>query len=310
MKKVRPSAAWRNAGIVTLLLGAAGFVCGVWFHRRFVAVCGCVLLAISLLCWAARFRISITFGQDFWTLRRWVFPSRRYTRTDIRAITFGTPLGGYTLHLTHGCVHISANAKNGAAFRAWVEKGYRQANQRPLPYEPPHIFHNNIKNPWAFLLISVGVGLLVLATAIAMTVALSAPREIPALTERRILVEAVAQKGDYVRLSTDTENFTVPLCVPAESLAAYTGSELLVKIDSSQSPALLWWAASADGQTLFTPQEVCEYLAHLDTRNRLFAWGIVLIYWLLFAGGCYVLNHATEHPRIAALLVKPEQRNF
>ena len=108
-------------------------------------------------------------------------------------------------------------------------------------------------------------------------------------------------------------DFTVPLCVQAETLSAYCGSEIIVQVEESQNPddsRWIWGAAVPDGKALFTPQDVCAYLTHLDIRNRLVMWGIVLTYWLLFAGACYILNHAPTFPLLAALLVKPDQRNF
>ena len=86
-----------------------------------------------------------------------------------------------------------------------------------------------------------------------------------------------------------------------------------MQVEESQNPddsRLIWGAAVPDGKALFTPQDVCAYLTHLDIRNRLVMWGIVLTYWLLFAGACYILNHAHKFPLLAALLVKPDERNF
>lgn len=242
-----------------------------------------------------------------------VFSTKRYTLNDIKSITFGTPADGFTLHLRCGQVHVGARAKNGAEFRTWVEKEYLRVNKKPLPYEPPHIFHNNIKNPWFFLAASIGVGLLALVMAICTTVALSSAREIPTLTECSIVIKSVSDEFDYAQLSSNLGDFTVPLCVQPETLSAYCGSEIIVQVEESQNPddsRWIWGAAVPDGKALFTPQDVCAYLTHLDIRNRLVMWGIVLTYWLLFAGACYILNHAPTFPLLAALLVKPDQRNF
>lgn len=241
------------------------------------------------------------------------FLTKRYTLNDIKSITFGTPAGGFTLHLRCGQVHVGARAKNGAEFRTWVEKEYLRVNKKPLPYEPPHIFHNNIKNPWFFLVASIGVGLLALVMAICTTVALSSAREIPTLTECSIAIKSVSDEFDYAQLSSNLGDFTVPLCVQPETLSAYCGSEIIVQVEESQNPddsRWIWGAAVPDGKVLFTPQDVCAYLTHLDIRNRLVMCGIVLTYWLLFAGACYILNHAPTFPLLAALLVKPDQRNF
>ncbi|MFR4277655.1 MAG: hypothetical protein ACLT2D_01600 [Oscillospiraceae bacterium] len=314
MKNVTPSVSWRNFGIVMFLLGIAGTACGIFIHNiQFVLIYVFISLAISLACWTVWFSVFISFGQQEWTLRRWFFSTKRYTLNDIKSITFGTPAGGFTLHLRCGQVHVGARAKNGAEFRTWVEKEYLRVNKKPLPYEPPHIFHNNIKNPWFFLVASIGVGLLALVMAICTTVALSSAREVPTLTECSIAIKSVSDEFDYAQLSSNLGDFTVPLCVQPETLSAYCGSEIIVQVEESQNPddsRWIWGAAVPDGKVLFTPQDVCAYLTHLDIRNRLVMWGIVLTYWLLFAGACYILNHAPTFPLLAALLVKPDQRNF
>lgn len=315
MKNATPSVSWRNFGIVMFLLGIAGTACGIFIHNiQSVFIYVFISLAISLACWTVWFSVFISFGQQEWTLRRWFFSTKRYSLNDIKSITFGTPAGGFTLHLRCGQVHVGARAKNGAEFRTWVEKEYLRVNKKPLPYEPPHIFHNNIKNPWFFLAASIGVGLLALVMAICTTVALSSAREIPTLTECSIAIKSVSDEFDYAQLSSNLGDFTVPLCVQPETLSAYCGSEIIVQVEESQNPddsRWIWGAAVPDGKALFTPQDVCAYLTHLDIRNRLVMWGIVLTYWLLFAGACYyILNHAHTFPLLAALLVKPDQRNF
>ena len=314
MNNVTPSVSWRNFGIVMFLLGIAGTACGIFIHNtQFVLIYVFISLAISLACWTVWFSVFISFGQQEWTLRRWFFSTNRYSLNDIKSITFGTPAGGFTLHLRCGQVHVGARAKNGAEFRTWVEKEYLRVNKKPLPYEPSHIFHNNIKNPWFFLVASIGVGLLALAMAIYTTIALSSAREIPTLTECSIAIKSVSDEFDYAQLSSNLGDFTVPLCVQPETLSAYCGSEIIVQVEESQNPddsRWIWGAAAPDGKALFTPQDVCAYLTHLDIRNRLVMWGIVLTYWLLFAGACYILNHAPTFPLLAALLVKPDQRNF
>lgn len=313
MKSVTPSSAWRTIGIITLLLGVVGAVCSAFLRMLPLLVCACILLGASLLCWAAWYSVFITFGPQGWTFRRWFFPQKHYTLNDIRSITFGTPAGGFTLRLKCRRIYIGARAENGTAFRAWVEKGYLRVNQKPLPYEPPHIFHNNIKNPWTFLSVSVGVGLLTIAMAICTTIGLSAPREIPVLTERCIMVGSISSKGDYAQLSADTGDFTVPLWKHTKHLETYVGCNILIQVENSRDKtdsSLIWSATDTDGKVLFTSQEVCDYLTRLDSRNILLMWAITLLYWLLFAASCFILNHASAHPHLAALLVKPDQRNF
>lgn len=114
MKNVTPSVSWRNSGIVMFLLGIAGTACSIFIHNiQFVLICVFLSLVISLACWTVWFSVFISFGQQEWTLRRWFFSTKRYSLNDIKSITFGTPAGGFTLHLRCGQVHVGARPRNG-----------------------------------------------------------------------------------------------------------------------------------------------------------------------------------------------------
>lgn len=308
-----PSPFWRISACVLALMGTAGIIYGALAGIKFIRVCSYVLVGLSLLCCVLGFSFRITFCGDKWEIKRWFLPAKQHVCGEIRSITFGTAAGGYTLHLERGKVHIGAHAVNGTAFRTWTEHCYQNTNNKPLPYEPPHLFHNNVKNPWTVLVVFISVGALITAMAICTTVGLSAPREIPGLTEHSVMVLSVSSTGDYAQLSSDAGRFTVPLLERAQRLEAYVGCSVLIQVEDSRDTAnsgLIWSAADADGTVLFTPQEVCDFLTRLDSRNILLMWSIALLYWLLFAVSCYILNHASAHPRLAALLVKPDQRNF
>lgn len=310
MKTVTPSLAIKVVGFLCLALSVAGAVLGICYGVVLLQVTACALFAVGALCIILWYRVRITFSAATaqWTMRRWFFPRQHFAVTDIRAITFGTAAGGFTLHLSRGRLRVGRYAKNGVAFRAWVEKKYLRAYRKPIPYEPPRLFRNNIQNPWSFLFFSIAAGLLLLALAICGTVYLLPERDEPDLVAHTALINAVERTGNYVQLSTDLGDLTAPAMEADWAWNQLAKSEVVLQI--AERDTIVWGMAQKDGTVLFTPEDVRSYVTRLNGRNITILWLVALVYWLLFAVSCYILHNAARYPRLAALLIRPEKRNF
>lgn len=310
MKTVTPSPAFAAIGGLCLLLGIISAILGVSCYATSLLMIACIFLAVGLLCMIVWYSIRITFSANSpqWTLRRWFFPKKHYMVEDIHSMTFGTAVGGFTLHLSHRRLRIGRYAKNGTEFRAWVEKGYLRAHQKPIPYEPPRLFHNNVSNPWGLLISAILIGLLLLALAVCGTVSFLSPRGKPDLTDHSALVQAVERNIDYVQMTTDLGDFRAPAIGTDRDWEEYSNSMVMIQI--AEQEGLIWEMTDENGTVLFTSEDTYRYLTRLDRRNMLLLWIVALTYWLLFSTSCYILNNAKKYPRLAALLVRPEKRNF
>ena len=305
-KTVTPTPVWRVSAWCAAALAAVGTLLGVILHCAALLVCGGILAVLATAFWLVWTCLRITFSGTQWCCRRWIFRRKTYQIIDLRGITFGTATGGYTLHLTHGRIRVGPCAANGAEFRAWAEKGYLRAKQTHLPYEPLRLFHNNVQNPWTFLISGCIICTLLLALAVGMTLSNTPLHEVPDLTRYEIVLTSVEAKGDRWYLTADGLEFLMPCSEAAKHLQDYVGRTLVSQAEENW----LWAATDAAGRTLITPQETLQAMQRMERNSLWGVWLIAAFAVLVFAAGCYVLDHATEYPRLAALLVRPEKRNF
>ena len=126
-------------------------------------------------------------------------------------------------------------------------------------------------------------------------------------------------KADEYIIKTDNDGaFSLPV-------DAVKSEEILEKIIKNRMPVVVSYnvpsnpnvkvyyiaeITDADGTVIVDHEAISAARAEDSSEGLTMLWVICLAYWGLGIGGCCILCHAPEHPRLAGLLIRREFRNF
>lgn len=179
-------------------------------------------------------------------------------------------------------------------------------------------FNGYVRNsgPMVFMIISAGI--FVIIVALLCTVLLfgqSVPRNLQQVTTHIYYLQT---EEDSVRLHTDAGVFSVPIDLACDysvlknSVADHAKLTICYKPfpENHEVKGSVWELTDSKG-IIFLDKEVVK--AYQKENYRLMAqvsWITTIIYFIFTFMLCFFLSNAPKYPRIAALFVKKQWRNF
>lgn len=196
---------------------------------------------------------------------------------------------------------------------------YIDASGKEHPSGKKLLFNGNVFQPVEILIALLLLPLFVTGIALFFTFSglkdLRLPEE---FIQDRIVVLSIAEEEEYLYLKTaegelrTQENLVDNL--PSLRAALENGEALLAEYEPTEEngehAGILWSLKSADGTEYVQREQVLRSMRQGYFELILFFWLMSAAVWLLFAGTCYILDHAPEHPILASVLLKKNARNY
>lgn len=174
------------------------------------------------------------------------------------------------------------------------------------------LFHGNVDEPMAIVVLFVLVGLGFFAIAIWMTFEYT-PYQYPTnLVSETIAVTGIVEDGNDYHFCTDNMTYEIrinaiedPKHLLNSADTEQTYHVLYTSSDESQF-AELWQIEDEAGNCLAS----LEHTYTLKKRDRfldiVIIWSVAVLYWGLSIAGYYILCNAPRYPRLAKLLIRKE----
>ena len=180
-------------------------------------------------------------------------------------------------------------------------------------------FNGFVRDPVPIVFLIVFVGLCVVAVAIFCTVTLVKDEDdMINLQQVTTKINHIETKENVVYLHTNMGIFSVPndlICNYSSlnnSVANFNEFQIHYKplSENNKLEGLVRRLADSTGLIYVTEEAVREYKKESNRMATTAAWSIVVIYSIFSLCIWYFLSNATKYPRIAALMVKRQWRNF
>ena len=264
--------------------------------------------------------LRITYDKNGFRVRRLFGHEKLYGYDAIDRVVMGSG-SSYTLYLKNGKILVDSLAVGGEAFLIYADSRYSKTGLGAcIPHSQSKLFHGYVLNPLEFVIIFVIVAVFMVGGAVFVTCVSVENLKMPNTAEYQdVRFEMGSEDNEWFVLKTREGNMRIALSVVSDTHALQmdieNGRAFDVAIEPWQLvnhvPTTYIWDLRSDNGTEFVSAE----RVFADRRSNaveaiMVIWSIVILYLLLAVWACHILNHAPEHPRLAALLVKKEYRNF
>ena len=178
-------------------------------------------------------------------------------------------------------------------------------------------FNGHVRNPSSIVFIIAIVWLFVVSVALLCTVPLVKNDSIN-LQQIITRINHIETKGSVVYLHTDMGVFSVQNDLICNSsaldnhIADHDEFQICYKPFSKNHKleGLVWELSDSTGLIYVAEEMVREYQMESNRMMAIASWSIVVIYSIISLCLWYFLSNAPKYPRIAALLVRRQWRNF
>lgn len=271
----------------------------------------------SLLSICAYKSIQIRYDETYIYVKG-LFCKKTYSYCDIKGVITGAS-EGYTLVFKSGKLRIDSLAVGRQEFLSYAEERFSDCDGCfAIPDIKNRLFNGNViePGPMVFFLCLPGVILLVFAVWMSIEmIFIKIPED---LTESKIIVSQIEEQDSitYIYAADDRYYIFSEGLINTDALqkALSENNTLYVSYLPNKQreggPNSIWYMSSENGNIFATNQTV--YDAEIKNAVKPFIlWWVITIAWWLFVLVCfYILAHADKYPRMAALIVKKEYRNF
>ena len=178
-------------------------------------------------------------------------------------------------------------------------------------------FNGYVRNPGPIVFIIAIVGLFIVSVALLCTVPL-VKNDSCNLQQIVTQINHIETKGNVVYLYTNMGVFSVQndlvynYSALNNSVADYDEFQIHYKpfSENHELEGLVWELADSKGKTYVAEETVREYQKESNRIMAIASWSIVVFYSIISLCLWYFLSNASKYPRIAALLVRRQWRNF
>jgi len=178
-------------------------------------------------------------------------------------------------------------------------------------------FNGYVRDPGPIVFIIAIVGLFVVSVALLCTVPL-VKNDSDNLQQIITQINHIETKGNAVYLHTNMGVFSVQNDLIynysdlKNSVADYNEFQIHYKpiSENHESDGLVWELADSKGIIYVSEETVREFQQESHRMMAIASWSIVIIYSIISLCLWYFLRNASKYPRVAALLVRKQWRNF
>jgi hypothetical protein len=185
-------------------------------------------------------------------------------------------------------------------------------------YSKQHSFFNGyVRDPGSIVFIIAIVGLFVVSVALLCTVPLVKNDSVN-LQQIITKIDHIETKGSVVYLHTNMGVFSVQndwICNASaldNNVADYDEFQICYKpfSENHKLEGLVWELSDSTGLIYVDEETVRENQMESNRMMAIASWSVVVIYSIVSVCLWYFLSNAPKYPRIAALLVRRQWRNF
>ena len=178
-------------------------------------------------------------------------------------------------------------------------------------------FNGHVREPGPIIFIIAIVGLFVVSAALLCTVPL-VKNESYNLQQITTQINHIETREDVVYLHTNMGVFSVQNDLIYnysdlnDRVADYDEFQIRYKpfLENHELEGLVWELADSKGMIYVAEETVREYQKESNSMMAIASWSIVVFYSIISFCLWYFLSNASKYPRIAALLVRRQWRNF
>lgn len=178
-------------------------------------------------------------------------------------------------------------------------------------------FNGYVRDPGSIVFIIAIVGLFVVSVALLCTVPLVKNDSVN-LQQIITKIDHIETKGSVVYLHTNMGVFSVQndwICNASaldNNVADYDEFQICYKpfSENHKLEGLVWELSDSTGLIYVDEETVRENQMESNRMMAIASWSVVVIYSIVSVCLWYFLSNAPKYPRIAALLVRRQWRNF
>ena len=270
---------------------------------------------ISLALLLGYFSCRIQYNEEYICVTK-LFSVKKYTYHDIRGIKFRGN-DGFSLITQKGNIHIDGFALGKEKFYEFIEQILAD-NQCAVSVIENRLFNGYVLAPEQFV-IFLGlpyVGLIILsAMASWELVSIHIPQNL--ITTRIVFESAERDNNSIVFRDSEAEYWILADAInDSESvLSAVLQSKAIVlkyqkPTETDNTTVNRIWYLEVDAHAYASPESVFQARFEDGLRTITMLWCVTLAWMMFMSGVFYVLSHAPQYPRLAAMIVKKEYLNF
>lgn len=300
-------------------LGEIGLSIGFLFLRyRLLAVLALAVGILACLLFVVAYGTFIQYDKNsFWVYRLFRQPVQ-YRYSDITGYKFeiGTQ---YVLYTRSGRVYIDKLALGSGEFLFYARDRALELTGDIVPSRQLSLFHGYVLNPGGMVAVMVIVGILMVGVSVWGTFGFKETVPDDLLTIEAPICGVRSDWADIILQTSEGSIRTSRMHLSNDDMISLQdkidmGNTFRLTItpwtvSTKQESAVLWGLQDKE-YIYFTPSDVLTHRVQNSNQAKLVLWVFTVCHWLFFGFFCYVLSNAPKYPRIAALLVRKEYRNF
>lgn len=186
-------------------------------------------------------------------------------------------------------------------------------------YRQHRWLNGNVRNPGEMIVMVIMVGLFITMVAIFATIAFLKTNTWPNLVYKEVIIDKIQQKESSTVFITAEGNYVVGNILVNDYSSierAVQSKEVFYTLScsvpgiSGKREATLWGMKDSSGTVYIDPEAVKAHQSSNLAVVMYGTWGIVIIYMAFTFCGWFLVSNAPKYPRLAALFIKKDYRNF